>query len=80
MAALGAEEPGKALLMAGVQTADPYLWIVLMENDGKTGCRWKKMLKDADIQRGMDHSLNLMRDELCTTNASESVSPEMDQL
>lgn len=40
----------------------------------------EKMLKDADIQRGMDHSLNLMKDELCTTNASESVSPEMDQL
>lgn len=40
----------------------------------------EKMLKDAGIQRGMEHSLNLMKDELCTTNASESVTPEMDQL
>lgn len=40
----------------------------------------EKMLKDAGIQRGMEHSLNLMKDELCTINASESMSPEMDQL
>lgn len=52
MAVLGAEEPGKALLMAGVQTADPYLWIVLMENDGKTGCRWKKCLKMQAFKEG----------------------------